>query len=62
APEGGDFRGPCGPAPAGGRHAATPFKKWFVYQSTEKHDELKTSCFQGFEKEGKVAGDIRFSL
>lgn len=37
-------------------------KKWFVYQSTEKHDELKAACFQGVEKEGKEAGDIRFSL
>ena len=42
--------------------AAIGLKKWFVYQSTEKHDELKAACFQGVEKEGKEAGDIRFSL
>lgn len=25
--------------------ALDELKKWFVYQSTEKHDELKTVCF-----------------
>lgn len=37
-------------------------KKWFVYQSTEKHDELKTSCFERVTGEGEVAVEIRFSL
>jgi len=44
----------------GGRRDS--LKKRFVYQSTGKHDELKTSVFQGLGKKGKVAGDLRFSL
>ena len=50
--------GACNNADACGRHDS--LKKWFVYQSTEKHDELKAACFQGVEKEGKEAGDSRF--
>jgi len=34
----------------------------FVYQATEKHDELKTAFFQRVASEGEMAGDIRFSL
>jgi hypothetical protein len=52
-------------APARGRGETgrrAGLKKWFVYQSTGKHDELKTACFQRFMKEGKEADDILFSL
>ncbi len=37
-------------------------KKWFVYQSTEKHDELKTACFERVTGERELAVEIRFSL
>ncbi|WP_260502647.1 DEAD/DEAH box helicase [Paracoccus yeei] len=37
-------------------------EKWFVYPSTRKHDELKTTCFERVIREGKEADDILFSL
>ncbi|MFC7399947.1 hypothetical protein ACFQU1_22335 [Chelatococcus sp. GCM10030263] len=43
-------------------NAARALNKWFVYQSTGKHDELKTPCFQRVMKEGKEADDIQFLL
>lgn len=49
----------CG---CGGTGRRAGLKKRFVYQSTGKHDELKTACFQGFASEGEMAADIRFSL
>lgn len=42
------------------KEVGTTEQKWFVYQSTEKHDELKASYFHGVEKEGKAASIFGF--